>query len=78
MYVVLEKDGEQHLGRMYEKRRTTKRRKVNWFGHILRRNCLLMHVIEGKLEERIEVTGRRGRRRKHLVGDVKEKRRGWK
>jgi hypothetical protein len=30
-----------------------KRRKANWIGHILRRNCLLKHVIEGKLEGRI-------------------------
>jgi hypothetical protein len=30
----------------------TKRRKVNWMGHILRRNCLLKHVIAGKIEER--------------------------
>ena len=22
--------------------------KANWIGHILRRNCLLQHVIEGK------------------------------
>jgi hypothetical protein len=29
---------------------TIKRRKANWIGHILRRNCLLEHVIEGKLE----------------------------
>jgi hypothetical protein len=35
-----------------------KRRKTNWIGHILRRNCLLKHVIEGKLEGRIEMTGR--------------------
>jgi hypothetical protein len=39
---------------------TIKRRKANWIGHILRRNGLLKHVIEGKLEERIEMTGRRG------------------
>jgi hypothetical protein len=32
---------------------TTKRRKANWIGHILRRNCFLKHVIEGKLEGRI-------------------------
>jgi hypothetical protein len=32
---------------------TIKRRKANWIGHILRRNCLLKHVIEGKLEGRI-------------------------
>jgi hypothetical protein len=39
----------------------------------LRRNCLLKHVIEGKLEGRIEMTGRRGRRRKQLLNDLKEK-----
>jgi hypothetical protein len=38
-------------------------------------NCLLIHVIEGKLEGRIELTGRRGRRRKQLLDDLKEKRR---
>jgi hypothetical protein len=27
-----------------------KRRKDNWIGHILRRNCLLKHIIEGKIE----------------------------
>jgi hypothetical protein len=32
---------------------TIKRRKARWIGHILRRNCLLKHVIEGKLEGRI-------------------------
>jgi hypothetical protein len=56
---------------------TVKRRKANWIGHILRRNCLLKHVIEGKLEARIEVTGRRGRRRKQLLDDLREKRRHW-
>jgi hypothetical protein len=35
-------------------------------------------VIEGKLEGRLEMTGRRGRRRKLLLGDLKEKRRYWK
>jgi hypothetical protein len=57
---------------------TIKRRKANWIGHILRRNCLLKHAIEGKLEGRIEMTGRRGRRRKQLLGGLKEKRRYWK
>jgi hypothetical protein len=32
--------------------------KANWIGHILRRNCLLQRVIEGKIKGRIEVTGR--------------------
>jgi hypothetical protein len=57
---------------------TIKRIKANWSGHIFRKNCLLKHVIEGKLEGRIEMTGRRGRRRKQLLDDVKEKRRYWK
>jgi hypothetical protein len=35
-------------------------------------------VIEGKLEGMIEMTGRRGRRRKQLLDDLKEKRRYWK
>jgi hypothetical protein len=50
---------------------TIKSRKANWIGHILRRNCLLKHVIEGKLEARIEVTGRRGRRRKQPLDDFR-------
>jgi len=29
-----------------------KRRKYNWIGQILRRNCILKRVIEGKIEER--------------------------
>jgi hypothetical protein len=35
-------------------------------------------VIEGKLEGKIEIIGRRGRRRKQLLDDFKEKRRYWK
>jgi hypothetical protein len=40
------------------------KRKANWIGHILRRNCLLKEVIEGKIKGQIEVTRRRGRRRR--------------
>jgi hypothetical protein len=36
---------------------TIKWRKDNLIGHILRRNCLLKHVIDGKIEGRIEVPG---------------------
>jgi hypothetical protein len=36
-----------------------KRRKANWIGHGWHRNCFLKHVIEGKIEGRTEVTGRR-------------------
>jgi hypothetical protein len=57
---------------------TIKRRNANWIGHILRRNCLLKHVIEGKLEGRIEMTERRRRRRKQLLDNLKAKRRYWK
>jgi hypothetical protein len=51
---------------------TIKRRKAKWIGHILHRNYSLKHVIEGKIEGSIEVTGRRGRRRKQLLHDFKE------
>jgi hypothetical protein len=57
---------------------TIQRRKANWIGHILRRNCLLKHVVEGKIEGRIEVTGNRGRRRKQLLDDLKETTSYWK
>jgi hypothetical protein len=88
--VVLEKNGEDQLDRSCEKLSITqsqggeeyptynKKKKANWIGHIVRRNRLLKHVIEGKLVGRIELTGRRGRRRKQLRDDRKEKRRHWK
>jgi hypothetical protein len=50
------------------------RRLTNWIGHILRRNCLVQQVIEGKIKGEIDVTGRRGRRRRKLLDDLKEKR----
>jgi hypothetical protein len=37
-------------------------------------NCLLKEVIEGKIKERIEVTRRRGRRRKQLLDDLGDRR----
>ena len=50
-----------------------KRRKADWIGHTFCRNCLLKHVTEGKVDGRIEVTGRRGRRRKQLQDDFKDR-----
>jgi hypothetical protein len=47
---------------------------VFWIGHILRRNCLLQRVIAGKIKGGIEVTGRRGRRRRNLLDDLKDRR----
>jgi hypothetical protein len=72
---------EEVLHRLKEERNilhTITRRKANRIGHILRRNCPLKHVIAGKLQGRIEVTGRRGRRRKQLLDDLKEEGRYWK
>ena len=50
-----------------------RKRKANWIGHILRRNCLLQRVIEGKIQGGIEVTGRQGKRRRKLLDDLKER-----
>ena len=55
-----------------------KTRKANWIGHILCRNYLLKHIIEGQIEGRIEVTGRRGRRRRQLLDAIKERWGFWK
>jgi len=51
------------------------KRNANWIGHILCRNCLLQRVIEDKIQGGIEVTGRRGRRRRKLLDNLKERRR---
>jgi hypothetical protein len=58
------RDGEEELDRSCEKLRsitkhevgqqhphTTNIRKANCTGHTLLRNCLLKHIIEGKIEE---------------------------
>jgi hypothetical protein len=50
------------------------KRRANWIGHILRRTCLLQQVIEGKIKRGLEVTERRGRRRRKLLDDLKERR----
>ena len=68
---------EEVLLRVKEKRNILheiRKRKTNWIGHILRRNCLLQRVTGGKIQGRIEVTGRRGRRRRKLLDDLKERR----
>jgi len=56
---------------------TVIRRKANWIGRILRKNCLLKRVIEGKIGGRVEVTGRRRGRSKQLLDGLKEKRGCW-
>jgi hypothetical protein len=49
-----------------------KRRKSNWISHILRRNCLLKDVTEEKIDTKILLTGRRERRCKQLLDDLKK------
>ena len=49
---------EEVLLRVNEKRNILheiRKRKANWIGHILRRNCLLKQVIEGKIKGEMEV-----------------------
>jgi ribosomal 50S subunit-associated protein YjgA (DUF615 family) len=68
---------EEVLRRVNEQRNILheiRKRKANWIGHILRRNCLLRQVIEGKIQEEMEVTRRRGRRRRELLDDLKGRR----
>jgi len=65
---------EELLPRVKEQRNIlneTSKRKANGIGHILRRNCLLQRVIEGKRKGGIEVTRRRCRK---LLDDLKERR----
>jgi len=64
---------EEVLLRVYEQRNILheiRKWKTNWIGHILRRNCLLKQVIEGKIKGEREVT----RRRKKLLDDHKDRR----
>jgi hypothetical protein len=82
---MIEKDGEEQLDRSCEKWRSiaqsqreeeyttyNKKWKAVWTGYILRRNCLLKHVIEEKMGGRINVKRRRERRRKHVLDNLKE------
>jgi hypothetical protein len=87
---VVEKYGEDQSERSCEKLRSIrikeernilqriKRREANWICHSLRRNCHAKHVIQGTIDGRIEVTGRRGRRRKELMDDLKKNWGYWK
>jgi hypothetical protein len=83
---VLKKDGEDQLDRYVRNEEELLRvkqqrnilheiskRKANWIGHILRRNCLLRPVIEGTIKGMIEVTGGGGggRRRRKLLDNRK-------
>jgi hypothetical protein len=67
---------EEELQRVKEERNNIhkiKSRKTDWISHIFCKNYLLKHVIEGKTEGRIEVTGRRGRRCKQLLDNMQKR-----
>jgi len=71
---------EEVLQTVREKRNvlyTIDRGKDNWICHMLGRNCLPKHVIEGEIKGRIEVTGRRGRKSKQLLDGLMVKIRCW-
>jgi hypothetical protein len=81
--VVLEEDGKDQFDRSCEKWESVpssqehrnilheiRKGNANWIGHILRRNCLLQQVTEEKIKEGIEV---KGRRRRKLLDDLKER-----
>jgi hypothetical protein len=53
--------------------RTIKIRKANWIGHIWCWNCLRKRIIEGKIEEGVEMTGIQGGRRKELLDDLRKR-----
>jgi len=50
------------------------KRKANWNGHVLRRNCLRKQIIEGKIKGEMEVIRRRGRKRRKLLDELKDRR----
>jgi hypothetical protein len=68
-----DRETNQVLQRVKEERIIIKtiKRKAKWTCQVFHRNHLLKHVIEGKTEGRIEMTGRRGRR-EQLLDDLKE------
>jgi hypothetical protein len=47
---------------------TIKRRNANCIGHILFRNCLLKHVIERKIDERIRSDGKKRKKKQVATG----------
>ena len=65
---------EQGLERIGEKRSVLNilRKKGNWIGYILRRNCLFHDAIEGQMTE-VKGVGRRAQ----LLDDLRNRRRYW-
>jgi hypothetical protein len=45
---------------------------ANWIGHIQHRNCLLKHVVDGKIKAKLAWRRKLGGRNKQLLDDLKE------
>jgi hypothetical protein len=57
---------------------TIKSRMANWIGHVLRRNCLLKHIIKGNIKGAIEVKEKQERSKLTLDNlQAKKKKRYW-
>jgi hypothetical protein len=70
---------EEVLHRVKEKRNilhTIKGRKANWIGNMLHKKHL-KHIIEGKMEGRVEVMRKRGGKPQQLLYDLKKRERGY-
>jgi DNA anti-recombination protein RmuC len=76
-YRVRNEEGLQRVKEEKNILQTIKRRKADWIGHILRRNCRLKHVTERKIERMIEVKGRRGGRKREQLLDALKEMRGY-
>ena len=63
----------EHIGEKRTLLNSILRRKANYIGQILRRNCLLHDAIEGQMTEVKGV----GRRRTQLLDDLRNRRRYW-
>jgi hypothetical protein len=74
MFAISYRENEDVLLRVKEQRTILHeiiKWEANWIGRILRRNCRITQVIEGKIKGGIDVIRRRGRRRRKLLNDLK-------
>jgi hypothetical protein len=71
---------EEALARVKEERNIlhTIKKKDKWISYILRRNCPIKFVIEGKIEGRTEGMGRLGGRSNQLLDELKRTGSSWK
>ena len=76
-YIYIYTRNEEVLLRGNEQRNILneiRKRKANWIGLILCRNCLLKQVNEGTIKGEMEEARRRGIRRKKLLDNFKDRR----